>query len=108
MGYVHKFDTDVKCAGCGRMFAPDTRYPSRNQKCRKCVKARNKVVKRIDKVTIISFLVFPIGLLLYFLWKDTKPHLAKPALRAALIPIRILGGIFLFFLILYVIVKMMM
>lgn len=94
MGRVRVWVTDARCIDCEGIYKIDP-YRPLQQRCKPCSKAYTKKRKRNDRVQIISFLIFPLGILMYFLWKDTKPHLAKTALRSALIPIYILSGILL-------------
>ncbi|MFL0364575.1 hypothetical protein ACH0BF_16345 [Pseudobacillus sp. 179-B 2D1 NHS] len=105
MARIREWVTEARCIDCGGIYKIDPYYPLK-KRCKPCSKAYRKRVKRIDRVQIISFLIFPLGILMYFLWKDNKPHLAKPALEAALVPIYILSGIFLFLFLLYIIISL--
>lgn len=94
MGLVREWVTDARCVECRGIYKIDYRKPL-SQKCKPCSKAYKKTIKRTNQVRFISFLIFPLGFLMYFLWKDKKPDLAKTSLRAALIP-------FLFFILFYI------
>lgn len=91
---VQVWVTEAKCVDCGGIYTIDQLRPWQ-QRCKPCTKAYRKRIKRIDRVKYISFFIFPLGILMYYLWRDTKPYLAKIALEAALIPIYILSGIIL-------------
>ena len=105
MARIREWVTEARCIECEGIYKIDSRYPLQ-KRCKPCSKAYRKRVKLTDRLEIISFFIFPLGILMYFIWKDKKPHLAKPVLKAALIPIYILGGLFLFFFLLYIIVKL--
>jgi|GEM_PF-4974461 len=91
--------TEAQCVDCAGIYEIDQLRPWQ-QRCKPCAKANRKRIKRINRVQYISFIIFPLGILMYFLWRDSKPYLAKPALEAALIPIYILSGIILLALVL--------
>lgn len=97
---VREWVTEARCIDCRGIYPIDPYYPWRRV-CKPCFKANRKRAKRTGRVEIVSFLIFPLGILMYFLLKDKKPHYANAALKAALIPIYILSGIFLFFLLIY-------
>lgn len=98
MGRVRVWIEDAQCVSCGGIYKINPRYPMA-RRCKQCTKSYNKRIKRIDRVLIISFLIFPLGLLMYFLWKDKKPHYAKPAIKSASIS---MGIFFVFMFILHI------
>ncbi len=72
------------CQICGRPYSGFHLTPVCSECATKNVKRARKT-RRIKRIVIlVSFLLFPIGFLFYFLWKDNKPHYAKPALYSAI------------------------
>lgn len=106
MSYVHEWVTKAKCVGCGNTYSIDPRYSFNSLYCEDCKKANKKArikkERKIKGIRFISFFIPPIGILLYFRWKDTKPDYAKTALKSALI----LPGILIGFRLLPVVINL--
>lgn len=77
-------DGHRRCMSCGRPYNNSHRTPICGECAASNVKKARKTRKNKRRITILSFLIFPIGFLIYFLWKDNKPHYAKPALYSAI------------------------
>ncbi len=73
------------CDKCGEVLEIDFR--AFRITCPGCIKRRKRNESYIKLVRVISFFCFPIGFLIYFIWKDTNPKLAKQALIFAAISI---------------------
>ena len=95
MGIVREWVTKARCIDCSGIYEINPRYPFQ-KRCNSCSKAHKKMIKRRDRVQIVSFFLFPVGFLLYFLLRYKKPDLAKTALKAALTSFFIMNGVYLF------------
>ncbi|RHW36016.1 hypothetical protein D1B31_18175 [Neobacillus notoginsengisoli] len=77
-------DGHRRCMSCGRPYMNSHRTPI----CGNCAESNVRRIRKTRRnkrnIIIISFLLFPIGFMIYFLWKDNKPHYAKPALYSAI------------------------
>ena len=63
--------------------------------CSVCLGESWANAKKRKAIWRLSFLFFPIGFLLHYLWKDKKPELAGVAWEGAMLPVKILGGLLL-------------
>lgn len=86
LGYVKVWVTEAKCVDCGVLYKIDPYLPLRRV-CNKCVKKNNKRVRTANHVFLLSILFFPLGIYLYFRWKDKDPYLSKNAKVGFLIPV---------------------
>lgn len=90
----NNFSGETKfCKSCGAQIAKNAVV------CVKCGVATNDIQVEDDGniIAAVAACCFPIvGIILYFVWKDTKPKSAKNVCIGALIP-TILGAIFYFF-----------
>lgn len=50
------------------------------QKCRNEQQKKRSIKKRKKYIGITSFLVFPLGIIFYLLWRNNKPYYAKSGL----------------------------
>ncbi|RWZ59111.1 hypothetical protein EQV77_09210 [Halobacillus fulvus] len=82
MSFVEMRAAKVYCSSCGKASRRDLR--ARSFICWDCQQKakRTKTGMRLLKIT--SFLLFPLGILFYFIWKESKPVVAKTALKYAL------------------------
>lgn len=83
---MSEFSRDLhrRCMSCGNPFMNSHRTPICGQCMESNVRRARKLGRNKRIVIFISFLLFPIGFTIYFLWKDNKPYYAKPALYSAI------------------------